>query len=428
VVVVRSVVLSLLASAAALLLAGCDVKDYTPEETGFDLGGAGAGGAGATCARGAAVVSSDYLTSNVSLLDLDGSVVSSSLISSGSAVAGLSLALGGDVALPTERVSGEQLVLLDRYPASVITWVDLQTAEVPAQLSVATGFSANPHDYVRISPTKAYVPRFEGNLDAGREQFDQGNDVVIVDPSVPEMTGRIDLVEAMAGEAARFLPRADRAVLAGGRAYVLLGSHSEDMLESTDSRIVCIDVAQDSLSDVLVLDGLQGCAGLALSPDATEFAVSCSGAWEGDSVANVPEAGVVRVGLVPEFHEIERYPAQSFSEGSVSTGISYADATHLVFTTYGRFAAEELPPADDTLIELDLDSGEFRVLLRSEETPFTLGDVRCDAACGVCFVTDAERDGGVVHRFEVGADGLSLDRAFALEPSLGLPPRLLGWF
>ena len=418
----------LLSAVVAPLLFGCDVKDHTPTETGSDLGGAGAAGAGATCARGAAVVSSDYLTSNVSLLGLDGEVAAPSLLSSGSAAAGLSLALGGDVALPTERARGGELVLLDRYPASVITWVDLQTAEVPAQLSVATGFSANPHDYVRVSPTKAYVPRFEKNLDAGREQFDQGNDVAIVDPSVPEITGRIDLTAAMDGENARFLPRADRAVRVDDRVYVLLGSHSEDLLESTDSRVVAIDTAADSLADLLVLSGLKGCAGLALSPAATEIAVSCSGAWEGDSVANVPEAGVVRVGLFPEFHEIQRYPAESFSEGAVSTGISYADATHLVFTAYGRFATEDLPAADDTLIELDLNSEDFRVLLRSEETPFTLGDVRCDAPCGVCFAADAERDGGVVHRFEVGTDGLSLDRSITLETSLGLPPRLLGWF
>ena len=51
-----------------------------------------------------------------------------------------------------------------------------------------------------------------------------------------------------------------------------------------------------------------------------------------------------------------------------------------------------------------------------------------DAACGVCFITDAARDGGVVHRFEVGTDGLSLDQAITLDTSLGLPPRLLGWF
>jgi hypothetical protein len=425
VVVVRSYVLSLLVSAAALLVCGCDVEDYTPEETGSDLGAAGAGNA---CARGAAVVSSDYLTSNVSLIGLDGTLLSPSLISSGSAAAGLSLALGGDVALPTERAAGARLVLLDRYPASVITWVDIQTAEVPAQLSVATGFSANPHDFVHISPTKAYLPRFEKNLDAGHEPFDQGDDVLIIDPSVPEITGRIDLLDAMAGEDARFLPRADRAVRVEDVVYVLLGSHSEDLLESTDSRIVTIDTAEDSLVDVLVMDGLRGCAGLALSPDATEIAVSCAGAWEGDSVANVPEAGVVRVGLLPELHEIERYPAETFSEGSVSTGVSYPEPAHLVFTTYGRFADGDTPAAADALIELDLDSGEFEVLLRSEATPFTLGDVRCDAACAVCFVTDAERDGGVVHRFEVGTDGLSLDRSITLETSLGLPPRLVGWF
>ena len=265
------------------------------------------------------------------------------------------------------------------------------------------------------------------DLAAGNEPFDEGSDVLLIDPSAAEITGRIDLGPAMAGEASAYLPRADRAVLIGERAYVLLGSYSSDMLDSAPSRVVSIDPLTDELDEVLVLDGLHGCAGMTVAPGSPELAIACSGRWEG-SVAAIAHSGVVRVAVAGGMQELQRYPASSFGEGAVGAGISYASPGRLLFVTFGRFAAGETPAADDTLIELDLESGQAHVLLRSAETPFTLGDVRCSSACEACFVTDAARSGGVVHRFDVTAGGLSGRRTIKVEQNIGLPPRQLGGF
>ena len=100
------------------------------------------------CGRGLAVVATGYESVNVALLDTTGGMLSSSFISSADRSPSLSAALGGDTVLPTSAASGPELLLIDRYPNSVLTWVELETARVTRQLSVATGFLANPHDYV----------------------------------------------------------------------------------------------------------------------------------------------------------------------------------------------------------------------------------------------------------------------------------------
>jgi hypothetical protein len=425
---------------ASLLLAcagsGCDVPDHARSTGGVDLeagpgevgGSAGASGRSADCARGFVVVETDYAATNVSLLALDGTVRSASFISSGSAPPGLSLALGGDVSVPTLRVSGDELVLLDRYPASVLTWVDLRSASVTGQLSVATGFAANPHDYAELSPTCAYVPRFDANPAPGQQPFDEGNDVLVIDPSVPEIVDRIDLVAAMSGEDERFLPRAERAVLIGRRLYVLLGAATVDLLETASSRLAVIDVEQNALQDVLVLDGLHGCAALAVSPDQDELAVGCSGSWGGDSVPDLHQSGLSLVDISDGVRERERYLAADFAWGPLGFSVAYASDDLVLLTTFGRLATAEQPGVEDALVEFNPGTRGARVLLRSDEAPFSLGAVSCDAACGVCLAADAGRGAGVVHRFELMLDGLSRTRVVEVESRLGLPPRQLGQY
>ncbi len=108
--------------------------------------------------------------------------------------------------------------------------------------------------------------------------------------------------------------------------------------------------------------------------------------------------------------------------------VSYASPTRLVFTTLGRFGDAVAPALDDALVELDLDDGTHRTLLRSTDDPFTLGDVSCDARCGVCLVADAGRDGGVLQRLVVGGSGLEGPTALSLADGIGLPPRHVATF
>ena len=209
------------------------------------------------CGRGLVVVQSDYQSTNVSLLARDGTVASSSFISSGSADPGLSAALSGDVAAPTARVTGDQVVLLDRFPASVVTWVDRETAEVSGQLDVRTGFSSNPQDVLEVGGA-TLISRYETNPAPGKEPFDAGGDLLIVDPAGPTITGRIDLSDGVSN-APEALPRPSRMVGVEDGVVVLLEAISEDFSSFADSRLALVDPTAEAIVDVLVLDGLAGC-------------------------------------------------------------------------------------------------------------------------------------------------------------------------
>jgi len=163
-----------------------------------------------------AVVSSDYTTASVSLFDpstgrlVDGCVTSRSM---------LKQAVSGDVALPSQAQSSGELAVIDSG-SSVLTFVAPATCAVRGQLSVSTGgFKAYPHDIVTVAPNKAYVTRNNKNLAATPDpsDFDEGDDILIVDPKQLTVIGRIPLGDyATPGSAPDSTPtqaRPDRAIL-----------------------------------------------------------------------------------------------------------------------------------------------------------------------------------------------------------------------
>src|SRR5690606_11304712 len=123
---------------------------------------------------------------------------SGSLISSGSADTHLNAPLSGDVVFTSSRMT--KITLLDRYPASVLSLVDPKSAEVNGQMNLRTGFNANPQDYLQLSPTVALVSRHEANPRPGREPFDVGDDLLIVNPELFSISARVDLDDLRQGD------------------------------------------------------------------------------------------------------------------------------------------------------------------------------------------------------------------------------------
>ena len=168
-----------------LLLAGCNV---TPISTsgGADLPSRG------DCPRGLAVVSSDYVSSEIALLFPSTEVASPAFLSSSSTEAsGLAAAFSGDIVVEPAPSRPGELAIVDRFGTNVITFVDTRTANVRAQLPVGTGFEANAQMYLELDEHHAFVPRVGENAAPGREPFDAGSDVLLVDPSVPCVVGSL---------------------------------------------------------------------------------------------------------------------------------------------------------------------------------------------------------------------------------------------
>jgi hypothetical protein len=406
--------------AALAVLASCNV---TAPHT--DRGGADAGSG--VCGRGVVVVASDYRSVNVALLDPTGAVLSRSLVSSGSASAELSAPLSGDTVVPTMPARGDDVVLIDRFPNSVLSWVNVRTGRVTSQLSVASGFAANPHDYAAVSATKGYVTRFERNGDSGAQQHDEGSDVLIVDPSVPAITGRVDLMAAMQGESAEFEPHPSSAVVVNERLYVVLAGYNRDYTASAESRIVAIDTATDRVVETLLLAGLHGCGGLSISPEETELAVGCLGELDGNLIKDQSASAIAVIRTAPVLEEKQRFESARFGPGPVSGAVQIVSDERLLFTTFGNFSEPPRQRNDDQLVELERITGTYRVLLRSSNKPFTLGGLRCQTRCGVCFLADAGAD--AIQRLALDEEGrVSMIDRVELADGIGLPPRYLGAF
>ncbi|MCC6527744.1 MAG: hypothetical protein IT373_34180 [Polyangiaceae bacterium] len=404
--------------AAALVLApalGCGVPT-PPAGTG---GGTFPEG---PCGRGLVVVETDYQSTNVALVGGDGATLSGSFLSSASAPPGLVAPLSGDVVVPTAPVTGAELVLVDRYPAAVLSWVELATATVRAQLDVSTGFASNPQDYLALGPGEALVARYEDNPTPGALAFDGGSDLLVIDPSVPSITGRVDLRPAI--EVPGYLPRPARLVAtAGGRVFVLLSAYAPDFKSSLPSRLAEIDVASQALVGVTVLGDLHGCAALAPSEDGTRLAVACSGDFGGDSLPTVGASGLALVDVAGTPSVVAELPASGLGGEPLGFAVDFAGADRVLVTTLGHYGLGGAADVPDSLLEVDAAGQATEV---RSAPPFTLGDVRCLRACGGCFVADAAA--GVLARLRLEPGGVVPDAELVVESAIGLPPRLLGRF
>lgn len=408
-------------------VAACGVSD-APEDTGGLGGGLADDDDANECDRGISVISSDYQSTAVAFVDWKGRVISPRVITSGSADVALSAPLSGDVVAPTTATSKAETAMLDRGPASVVTWIDLATGKPRAQLSVRTGFAANLQDYVQIGDDLGFVTRLDPNATPGREPFDGGSDVLVVDPRAPAITGRIGLEDALVGEDPTLLARPSRLLVAGGRLVVLLGVLSSDFQAAGDARVVVIDTKTLAVSEIVRLEGLQNCQAMALAPSrkgvADRIAVGCTGRVELDGTTDIDHGGVavVTLGDAETASTVANVvPATRFGR-SPQFSIGFATRSYVLFPTFGTDPAEGGEAHGDDLVLLDVGSGESDVVLTSAKA-FELGEVRCASSCGTCFVADAGE--GAVRRLEFD-EGYRVVAPVRIDDGIGLPPRFLG--
>ena len=379
------------------LLVACNVPE--PIES---TGGAGP--------HGVVVLSSDYQSTNVSAVAVDGRVLSESILSSGSAAPGISAPLSGDVVLPTSPDPSGRILLIDRK-SSVVTFVDPQTAAVLRQISVATGFYANAHDWLQVAPGKAYVSRYETNALPGAEPFDQGGDLLVVDTNEYKITGRIDL--ASAGDVV--LPRADRMLAMGTDVWVSLQRLSAgDMKTGQDARVVGVDVASDRIAWQVDLAGVANCGAPVLAPSGTIAALACSGVYTDPDTSR---SAVVLLDATTRPPSMQR---RFDVGGAVWPAIAFASEQVLVGSVPGTLNE---PRRNDVAFALDLGSGTVTRLLEANGA-FVLGDVLCTS--GRCLMADAGEL--AVRVWSVTGSSLAAAPSIAPDPSIGLPPRCIGSF
>ncbi|WP_437282784.1 hypothetical protein WME90_20065 [Sorangium sp. So ce375] len=403
---------SLFAIAISIPLLGCNVDSPPPSTGGVPGDGPGA------CESGVVIVTSDYESTNIVVSELDGTTLSPSFVSSGAAKPGLSLALSGDVDVPGAAPASGRVVLLDRFGTNVITWMDLETAEVLAQLPVGQGFESNPQDYIEVGADRALVSRYGSNPSPGAEPFDEGGDLLIVDMKDYSIAGRIALPEEEEG----LLPRPSGMARVGDDVVVALGRLAADLSTVGEGRLVGVSPKESAVAWTVDLQGLYGCGRVAVSPSGERLAVACSSRFNAETMEYDPATSdiVIFDARTSPPEELKRLGVGTALGAAVQPSLDFASEDVLLATAFAGGAA-----AGDRAFSVSIATGEVTPLAEATQS-YAFGGVHCSPGCGdVCLLSDAEKN--KLRRWKVTANG-------ALEPledatvdtEIGLPPRGIG--
>jgi len=391
---------------------------------GGDSNGTNAGSA----TSGIVVVNSDYSSTSISILDRDGNLLKDGCLSTGTGTPGLALALSGDVVLPTQVPLGGPVAIIDRDKNNnAVTWLDPVTCTPLGQLAVATGFASDPHDVVTLSASKAYVTRYNENgaATAVPDDFDEGDDLLIVDPTQLKITGRIDLKPfAPAGT----LPYADRALLVEGQVYVSLNAISLDYSIYGTGRILIVDPVADRVVSFIDLPGVKNCGAMTYLPTDKKLLVACTGSYsDGPQQAHSSAIVTIDLGVSP--------PAMTSLIAAASVGgLPFTNTTVAALdgnTALGVTLGTPPPPPyvpPDRLWSLPLD-GSLPVRIFESTESFTLGAVLADPERHRVLVVDGTMNApAFVRFFDFTAGTFTAGKTGKSNPSRSLPPRALAFY
>ena len=449
--------------AAPITNAGADAAtDVVADAAGRDMAdGAPAPGSWA----GMAVVCSDYSSTSVALVDAAGRAVTTpTLIDSGSLPPGVLPALGGDVDLPTTPPPDGSVLLLDRTPSGVLTFVDPASGAVRRQLAVGggvaggPGFAANPHDALvagqggaggrdaltsaGLAPGSVLVTRYEPNPlapppagDAAGEAtppLDAGDDLLLAG------TDGAALAALRFTEADGFPGRPDRLLPVGpGTVWVSLNRVSRDWQTYREGAIAVVEVSGDPpalrAKTRLAIPGATNCGALAAAPGEAgadlggsgtrRVAVACGGAWQvGTSSFAVGESAVVlwEVGDEGAGVEVARLEASSLPDTSAGRtfgpGLAVLPGGAVVATAYAAGG----DASGDAAIWWDPATGQMRTLMTTT-APWTLWAAQATADGAVLLPVSDDLDPKLC-RVTLGTAGPEVS-CLAACASTGLPPR-----
>lgn len=446
--------MSALVLCAAIVATGCG--DDSDTGTGGSAGEGGSGGAGATGGSAGsggsggdpgtpaldplpeaptfAVVSSDFSSTSIGVLDADFEPINESWLNSGTTFPGLVAALSGDVVLPSQQAGDGTLAVIDRFNTDVISRFFVPSGNLNGQVRTQgelgmVGFSSNPHDLVFVDETSAWVTRFGVNLDDMPTPENAGNDLLEVEPSTMSLTGqRIDLTSfnTMGAVMTEDGPvdvivyaRPDRGVRVDNFVIVGLARFSFAFDAAGPGIVVVVDLDDMSTTGVPLDDGLAGCGNVVSVPGSpNKLIVACEGfaANFGDEAETRASAGVVLldVGETVTVETVWRTSTDENSAIAVNQLIAIDD-TRVAGVAYGNFV-----DATDVLWITDITNGAQEIVHESLGS-FEIGRSGWDPNSELLFVPEGAEN--VVIEFALTESGPMEVGSTEIAPQLGLPPR-----
>lgn len=377
-------------------------------------------------ASGLAVVGSDFMSTVVSLVAADGTLAKDDCIDSGKSGGTISMALSGDVTLPSQPQRGGELWLVDRGNAA-LTVLAPTTCAVRAQVSVATGFKSNPHDIAVLSDTKAYVTRYETNA-AAIDAMSKGDDILVIDPATGTIASRVDLApEATAVAGKTIQARPDRLVIANGKVYVSLGNQDAMFSAAAEGRIVVIDPATDAIAGHIDLTGLKGCSAMYHLVATNTLVVACGGSFADADQAGGSGIAEIDLAVTPPVVKRTTKAAKLDGQAVNFSWVAALSETRAFAGTLGTFPpmGSTAPGTNDATFVLDPVAGTSKKLSVTAGA-FDLG--RAALGEGKLFVPDGTFNMPSIHILAVPATGEVVEASVLANPAKGMPPREIAWY
>ena len=407
---------SLLVFALLIIPAGC-----IDDTAGID---SGAGGYDAL-PSGIIVRNSDYFSSSISIINpADASLYLDNIIHSGSTSPNLSLALSGDVVFPTAPLPDNTIALIDRYPNSVLTFLSKEDYSVAWQISVATGFASNPHDLIHAGDGKAYVSRYERNPSPGKQSYDKGDDLLILDLKKRRITGRLDLDEfAGLSGIAGMQSRPERGLLAFGSVWVVLGMINGDFDRAGAGMVIRIDPETDSVIETFIEDGLSNCQTITALPGEEALLVSCSGLVDDGRASQIEHSGIWEIRNEDGGWASGVILHASALNAPISPNLA-ATENMVFFTTYGELGAATIR---DRFYVMER-NGDNPELLSEAGDAYSYGQIAADPGRGYVYICNADPVNPSVKVFQVRSGKVEFVRNIDSNPGVGLPPREIAFY
>ena len=435
----------------ALAVVGCGENGTLPG-TGGSAGTGGSGGTAGSAGDGGnggivgtpaldpldampryAVVSSDFSSSSIAMLDEDFGVINDSWLSSGTTYPGLVATLSGDVVLPTRQAGDGTFAVIDRFLTDVVTRFFVPSGNLNGQVRThgdvgESGFSSNPQDFIFVGGDSAWVPRYESNLNSSASPENQGNDLFEINPSDMSATGaRIDLssLDTTATVMTQDGPvevdvfaRPSRGVLVGSTVVIGLDRISASFDAAGPGMVAVIDLRDESVEG-LELAGLQSCGNAAPVPGApTKVVVACVGFAQpfGDEPQVRASSGIALLDVgetevtVERLWRVSDHPAEAIAVNSVVA----IDEQRVAGVATGNFAT-----TTDGLHLMNLSTGVQELVYESTGS-FVIGVSAYDPDSEMLYVPDAAQN--VVLELAASERGFVEVGSTEIAPGLGLPP------
>ena len=380
-----------------------------------------------------AVVSSDYSSSSIAMLDEDFEVIDESWLNSGTTYPGLVATLSGDVVLPNRQAGDETFAVIDRLFTDVVTRFFVPSGNLNGQARTHgevgdTGFSSNPQDFIFVDADSAWAPRYNSNFNPAAPPENQGNDLFEINPTDMSATGaRIDLssldttATVMTDDGpieVDVFARPSRGVLVGSRIVVGLDRISGSFDAAGDGMVAIVDLEDESVQG-LELAGLKSCGNAVPVPGApSKVVVACVGFAQpyGDEPQVRASSGIALLDVAGAQVTIERLWRVADRPGSAIAvnSVIAIDAERVV-----GVANPDSTRTLDVLYETDLTTG-VQELVHESSGSFVIGLPAYDPDSEMLYVPDAAENAVVEFASDEGS--FVETGSTSIAPGLGLPP------